>query len=234
MADDSAAAEEGTIRQHKIIVMGDGSAGKTSMIAQYCQDTFTQQYKQTIGLDWYSKQLTLPGNIHVMLKIWDIGGQSISGKMIPHHLEGADAIMLLYDVTNQSSFDNLEDWLDLIKKYRGDNMPHLALVANKLDLSHLRVVRTDAHNKFAASVDMSSHFICAKNGDQITITFRKIVAAITGIAMTKAEMQLASVMVKANIVQHDGGGNSADAGIPKPEKRLVGRKRGRSTVCSIQ
>jgi len=219
--------------QIKIVVMGNGSSGKTSIINQYCQDSFRKAYNQTIGLDWYSKQLELPGGVHVVLKIWDIGGQSITGKMIPHHLQNAQGILLCYDVTNQESFDDLQEWYGLIKKHLLESEPaeppHIALVANKLDLAHLRTVRIETHSGFAKENGMSSHFVCAKSGDQISKCFRMVVAAVTGIEMTKSEMQRDAQVMKAGIVQYQ----DSDRPLKKVEAAPQKKSKQKSSICAV-
>lgn len=76
----------------------------------FTDDRFAQQYKQTIGLDFFIRRLVLPGGVNVALQIWDIGGQSIGGKMIGNYIFGAQAVVLCYDITNYQSFQDLEDW----------------------------------------------------------------------------------------------------------------------------
>ena len=68
--------------QYKVVVLGNGTVGKTSLIMRFCEDHFARSYKQTIGVDFFVKRLELPGDINVALQIWDIGGQSIFSKMI--------------------------------------------------------------------------------------------------------------------------------------------------------
>lgn len=66
------------------------------------------------------------------LQVWDIGGQSIGGKMIKNYIYGAQAVLLCYDVTNYQSFQNLEDWYRLVQQtHSADSMPYVALVGNK-------------------------------------------------------------------------------------------------------
>ena len=72
-----------------MILLGDGAVGKTSVAMRFSEDHFAQQYKQTIGLDFFIKRLVLPGEVHVALQIWDIGGQTIGGKMIGNYIYGA-------------------------------------------------------------------------------------------------------------------------------------------------
>ena len=99
-----------------MILLGDGATGKTSIAMRFTEDHFAQQYKQTIGLDFFNKTLVLPGDVHVTLQIWDIGGQTIGGKMIGNYIFGAQAVLLCYDITNYQSFQDLEDWYNLVTR----------------------------------------------------------------------------------------------------------------------
>jgi len=72
--------------QYKVILLGDGAVGKTSIAMRFTEDHFAKAYKQTIGLDFFIKRLVLPGEVHVALQIWDIGGQTIGGKMIGNYM----------------------------------------------------------------------------------------------------------------------------------------------------
>ena len=96
--------EEAEQLQYKVIILGDGATGKTSIAMRFTEDHFAMQYKQTIGLDFFIKRLVLPGDVNVALQIWDIGGQTIGGKMIGNYIYGAQAILICYDITNYQSF----------------------------------------------------------------------------------------------------------------------------------
>lgn len=95
--------EEPQSVQYKVILLGDGAVGKTSIAMQFAQNHFAQSYKQTIGVDFFIKRITLPNGPSVALQIWDIGGQSIGGKMIGNYIYGANAVLLCYDITNYQS-----------------------------------------------------------------------------------------------------------------------------------
>ena len=73
--------------------------GKTSIATRFSQDSFAQQYKQTVGVDFFMRKLTLPGK-EIALQMWDIGGQSIGSKMVGNYIGGAHAVLLCYDITN--------------------------------------------------------------------------------------------------------------------------------------
>ena len=124
--------------QYKVVVLGNGTVGKTSIIMRFCEDYFARSYKQTIGVDFFVKRLELPGDVHVALQIWDIGGQSIFSKMIGTYIFEANAVVLAYDITNQQSFQDLEDWLQLVNNtFKDKEVPMIILMANKVDLNHM-------------------------------------------------------------------------------------------------
>ncbi|XP_067374909.1 ras-related protein Rab-28 isoform X3 [Channa argus] len=120
-------------KQLKIVVIGDGACGKTSLATRFAQEAFGKQYKQTIGLDFFLKRISLPGNLNVTLQVWDIGGQTLGGKMLDKYVYGAHGVLLVYDITNYQSFENLEDWFSMVKKANeeSDIQPVVSLVGNK-------------------------------------------------------------------------------------------------------
>lgn len=201
-------SEDETTKEHqlKFVLVGDGTAGKTSIVVRYTLENFEQAYTQTIGLDFFLKRIVLAGSVSVTIQLWDIGGQTIGGKMIDNYLSGAQAVLFVYDLTNQATFDNLQDWWETVKNsFKGkehDKMPHFALVANKGDLEHLRVVKQERHAQFAKEHGMSSHSLSAKSGDQVKLCFQKVAADVLGIVLTKNEMLKSTRVLKADMVQH--------------------------------
>ena len=131
MQDDSS-DEEPEQLQCKLILLGDGAVGKTSIALRFTEDHFATQYKQTIGLDFFMKRIVLPGDIHIAMQVWDIGGQSIGSKMLGNYIYGAQVVLLCYDITNYQSFQNLEDWYRLVRRTFGSRaLPYVALIGNK-------------------------------------------------------------------------------------------------------
>ncbi|MEQ2302124.1 Ras- protein Rab-28, partial [Ameca splendens] len=154
--------EDSQDKQLKIVVVGDGACGKTSLATRFAQEAFGKQYKQTIGLDFFLKRISLPGdgkmqttfprqiesrfltagvlrllklwgNLNVTLQVWDIGGQTLGGKMLDKYVYGAHGVLLVYDITNHQSFENLVDWFNMVKKANeeSDIQPVVFLVGNK-------------------------------------------------------------------------------------------------------
>jgi Ras-related protein Rab-28 len=83
------------------------------------------------------KRITLPGPTQVVLSVHDIGGQTLGGSMIDKYIYGADAVLLVYDITNYSSFENLEDWYQAALKFcQNKKKLYFALVANKCNIKN--------------------------------------------------------------------------------------------------
>jgi len=189
--------------QYKVIILGDGAVGKTSLATRFCEDHFAKHYKQTIGLDFFVKRVTLPGKINVCMQIWDIGGQSIGGKMVSNYIHGSHAVVLTYDITNYQSFQHLEDWLYLVKRtFNNGQLPYMALMANKQDLAHIRAVKAEKHNQFAEENDLYSYFVSARSGDQVHPSFFRIAADLAGVTLTKPEIEVAQQPTKAELINH--------------------------------
>jgi len=195
--------------QYKVVILGDGAVGKTSITSRFVDDHFAKSYKQTIGVDWFIKRVVLPGDVHVALQIWDIGGQQVGSNMISSYIYGAQAVMLCYDITNYQSFQNLEDWHAIVKKTFGkEPLPYIALVGNKSDQVHLQAVSKEKAQTFSDEGDMYNNSMSAKTGDRVHSTFYHIAADLAGIVLTKNELNASARVLQADIVnhpQHDPG-----------------------------
>ncbi|KAK2891392.1 hypothetical protein Q8A67_014035 [Cirrhinus molitorella] len=216
--------EEIQERQLKIVLLGDGASGKTSLSIRFAQEAFGKQYKQTIGLDFFLKRITLPGNLNVTLQVWDIGGQTIGGKMLDKYIYGAQGVLLVYDITNSQSFENLEDWLNMVRKANeeADTQPAISLIGNKIDLEHMRTVKMEKHQRFCQENGLISQFVSAKTGDSVFLCFQRLAAEILGIKLNKAEMEQSQHVVKADIVNYSQ--ESVARAVNPP----------RSSMCNIQ
>merc|ERR1719229_708573 len=144
-------------KQFKFCILGDGAVGKTSICHRFVDNHFANSYKQTIGLDFFVRRLTLSnpagGTVQIAMQLWDIGGQSVSSKMITKYIHGANAVLLVYDITNYQTFENLTDWLDIVKKAFGE----------KYDLQHLRAVKISRHKEMCKKEGIESCYVSAKS-----------------------------------------------------------------------
>ncbi|KDO21184.1 hypothetical protein SPRG_11043 [Saprolegnia parasitica CBS 223.65] len=95
----------------KVIILGDSGVGKTSLMNQYVNQKFSTQYKATIGADFLTKEIMLDEKL-VTMQIWDTAGQERFQSLGVAFYRGADACVLVYDITNPTSFDKLDSWRD--------------------------------------------------------------------------------------------------------------------------
>mmetsp|Transcript_58184 Transcript_58184/g.96460 ORF Transcript_58184/g.96460 Transcript_58184/m.96460 type:complete len:244 (+) Transcript_58184:69-800(+) len=198
-----------TQKQFKFVVLGDGAVGKTSICHRFVEDHFANSYKQTIGLDFFVKRLTMNdpsgGKIQIALQLWDIGGQSVSSKMITKYIHGANAILLVYDITNHDSFENIRDWLAIAKQSitQTQTPPYMVLVGNKYDLQHLKTVKVVRHKELCDKEKLESCYASAKTGDGLHTMFYHITAKVAGIKISKTELETEMKVVSADIIDHE-------------------------------
>lgn len=117
---------------YKIVVVGDGGVGKTSLVRRYCENKFEESRVQTIGVDFQSRDVTINDEITVRLSIWDVAGQDRFSSFRDQFYSGALAVALVYDATDPSSFFNLYHW----KREVQNNVPGvpMGIIGNKSDL----------------------------------------------------------------------------------------------------
>ncbi|XP_039308063.1 ras-related protein Rab-28 isoform X2 [Solenopsis invicta] len=165
--------EESAEKRLKIVLVGDSNVGKTSIVQKFCNNDFTRQYVPTAGIDFFLKNITIGNNKNVNLHLWDVGGLSLHGNMLDKYVFGAHIVLLVYDVTNSSSFDILEEWLSKIKSFIDtyDEMPLMAIVGNKCDMEHQRTVKRDRSHRFAAENGFSYHDMSARTGESTFTLF---------------------------------------------------------------
>ena len=124
--------------QFDLRLIGDSSVGKTGLLLRFADNIFNETLQSTIGVDYKTRTIELEGKI-IRLQIWDSAGQERFMNISPNFLRPAHGIIVVYDVTNQESFDNVRTWLQEIDCYASENVNKL-LVGNKCDLTTKKVV----------------------------------------------------------------------------------------------
>lgn len=138
--------EEIKVAVFKIILVGDVNVGKTNIINRYINNDFLDNSQSTVGVDLKTKYYYLD-NIKVKEQIWDTAGsekyQSISGV----YYKGADGVLLVYDMTNYQTLENLRNWLSLVRSYISEDA-EIFLIGNKSDLEHKKKVTNEDIQEF--------------------------------------------------------------------------------------
>jgi Ras-related protein Rab-28 len=211
-AEESDSDDEPPQHQFKVVLLGDGAVGKTSLARRITKDSFTENYKQTIGLDFALARVMLD-ELSVALQIWDIGGQSIGSAMMSTYLVGSHAVLLVYDISSYDSFANLEDWLRLVRRaFQGKPMPKLFLLGNKSDLSYMRAVKSKMANQFSDENNLVSFYMSAKSGDQVEACFRAVAARLAGVEIRNQGLTGPKTIVTAQIVNHPQNDQAVNEG----------------------
>lgn len=201
--DDTEGEEEMDDKVIKIVIVGDGASGKTSISQRFAKESFDKTYHQTLGLDFFARRIMLPHEMQVLVQVWDIGGQSIAGEMIDKYLTGANIVFFVYDVTNGKSFENMADWMTVVKRNLKDSVIPVkyVLMGNKTDLEEKRVVSVDQHKNFAQSNDTIPVYVSAKTGDTVYMTFRQAVADYLNVGLSKAEIEADIEIIQGTVIE---------------------------------
>ena len=131
--------DQGGIYRFKFIVIGDHEVGKTSIIRRFVEDNFFEKYRATIGLNILSHTFNAFGNkINIML--WDIGAQKFFKRYRKTYYNGAQAVFIVFDLTNRESFENVYYWHNELKEFIDNKDLPIIIVGNKTDLINERVI----------------------------------------------------------------------------------------------
>ena len=120
----------------KLILVGDSGVGKSCLLKAFMGDPFKGVYTSTIGVDFEIKPLTLHGRT-INLQIWDTAGQERFRTITTSYYRSADAIMLVFDLTDEQSFANVELWMEDVRLYSQRHV-EVVLIGNKCDLAEDR------------------------------------------------------------------------------------------------
>ena len=132
----------------RLVTLGDSKVGKTSLILRYVDDEFNLNYLSTMGFDLKIKKIKLSNNKEVKVKIFDTAGQERFKSIASNYLKKAEGIILVYDITDRISFENIDNWVDDINK-EGENSKAIILIGNKSDKEDERAIQKEEGEKLA-------------------------------------------------------------------------------------
>ncbi|KAG5214749.1 hypothetical protein JEQ12_000325 [Ovis aries] len=160
----------------KLLIIGNSSVGKTSFLFRYADDTFTPAFVSTVGIDFKVKTVYRHEK-RVKLQIWDTAGQERYRTITTAYYRGAMGFILMYDITNEESFNAVQDWATQIKTYSWDNA-QVILVGNKCDMEEERVVPTEKGRLLAEQLGFDFFEASAKENISVRQAFERLVDAI--------------------------------------------------------
>ena len=168
---------EKDILKYKILLLGPPAVGKTSLWCQFVKETFKEDYTETIGVQISVKELTFR-NAVVMLNVFDIGGQARFKDLRKNFYQGTEGALLVFDLTREDTFYELEEWFTELNNVIGKEVPFL-LIGNKSDLvKKKRKFKPDTAKSFTKMYKSPYIETSAKTGDGVRDAFRELIVNI--------------------------------------------------------
>ena len=158
----------------KLLTIGDQFVGKSSIINRYIDDKFNENIKPTLAIDYKTKMIQKGENL-IKISIYDTAGEEKYRHLIKNYYNGSNGILLVFDITDKNSFDNLNFWLVELEKNCNLNNLYIFLVGNKTDLKKERKVSYDEAKNFADMKKIPYIEISAKTGDNIDKLFNDFI-----------------------------------------------------------
>eukprot|EP00270_Netrium_digitus_P001153 TRINITY_DN1125_c0_g1_i1.p1 TRINITY_DN1125_c0_g1~~TRINITY_DN1125_c0_g1_i1.p1 ORF type:complete len:209 (+),score=18.81 TRINITY_DN1125_c0_g1_i1:267-893(+) len=144
----------------KLLLIGDSSVGKSSLLLRFAEDSFSHTFISTIGVDFKTKTVDIDGD-QVKLSIWDTAGQERFRTITAAYYRGANGIVLVYDITSESSFNSIRSWIRNIEEHASENVCKI-LVGNKADMEEKRMVATSQGQALASEFKINFFETSAK------------------------------------------------------------------------
>ena len=136
---------------YKIIIVGDTCVGKSNILSRYLKDEFRDDSKSTVGVELGSKFLKIKG-VGAKLQIWDTAGQERYRSITSSYYKGSHGCFIVYDITNEISFENVDKWYEQAKKETSKEIS-IILVGNKCDLENERKISKEQVEEKAKSLN---------------------------------------------------------------------------------
>ena len=151
---------------YKILLLGDSTVGKTCFLLRYVDDSFLDLHMATIGLDYRLKTLILEEQKIVKVQLWDTAGQDKFRAITRNYYKGASGIILIFDVTNVKSYENIKKWINEIKEEISEKVK-IVLIGNKIDNVQERKISKEQGDKLASEIGVKFFETSAKTGEGI-------------------------------------------------------------------
>ncbi|CAH1110386.1 unnamed protein product [Psylliodes chrysocephalus] len=156
----------------KVVLLGFQGVGKTALVTRYVENSFHRQIAPTVGASFFTCKVEADGNM-VTLQIWDTAGQERFKAMAPMFYRNANAALLVFDLTSQTSFESIKMWVQELKGNVDEPMM-LCMVGNKIDLNDQREVSREQALAYSQSIDATYLECSAKTDQGVGLIFQKL------------------------------------------------------------
>lgn len=156
----------------KILLVGDSGVGKSCLLLRFAEDSYTNSYISTIGVDFKIRTIEIEGKT-VKLQIWDTAGQERFRTITTSYYRGAHGIIIAYDITDMESFNSVKNWHTEVQRYASEKVK-VMLVGTKADLVQKRVVDRRVAEEFAAANGWEFAETSAQNNTGVDQAFSRL------------------------------------------------------------
>ena len=185
----------------KVVVIGDSGVGKSNLLSRFTRNEFNLESKSTIGVEFATRSVSIEGKT-IKAQIWDTAGQERYRAITSAYYRGAVGALVVYDITKDVSFENVEKWLSELKENATAGIT-MMLVGNKTDLVNGRMVSTEQGKAYAQKNGISFMEASALNGGNVEASFLQILSEIYHKKANKEQ-------VAGGIAAGDGSGTSVN------------------------
>jgi len=189
----------------KLLVIGDSGVGKSCLLLRFAEDSFTPNFITTIGIDFKIKTVEMEGK-RIRLQIWDTAGQERFRTITTAYYKGAMGILLVYDVTDEQSFQHVGMWMKNIQTHAQENVKTI-LVGNKCDMTSDKVVETAQGTALAKEYGVKFFEASAKSNTNVTECFMALASEVMDRQLEKSKPPTDTVDLGK-----DGGDSPKDSG----------------------
>ena len=126
----------------KLVLLGDSGVGKTNLISRYISNSFDENTRATIGVEFFCKNFRINKKRTIKVEIWDTAGQERYKAITSVYYKGAKGAFIVYDITLRKTFENIDKWIGEIKERTTDDVK-LIIIGNKTDLNNEREVKSE-------------------------------------------------------------------------------------------
>ena len=191
----------------KVVLVGDSGVGKTNVLTRFINDTFSEDSKNTVGVDFCAIDLELNAK-KVKVQFWDTAGQEKYRAIANAYYKNAHGVIVVYDITNRESFHSIDTWLSDVREYANPNLKALVL-GNKTDVQDKRLVLKKEGEQFSERKECFFKEVSSKLNQEacvnraITVLLNEILEVQEKEDMTRTENDLLSLRAHKKIKRDD-------------------------------
>ncbi len=221
----------------KIIVVGNGKVGKTTLTIKYVKGKFTTEYKKTLGVDFLNiKKYIKSIEKEIEFYIWDTAGQDYYNSITRRYYKGADAALIVFAINDKDSFDNVTQWYDKI--YQECNKIPMILVMSKIDLKHEVAITDNEAIDLAKKLNITFMKVSSKDNYMVDEVFEKLaiehykyVESLDNNNQVIEEDNVKEIKIKSNYLSYRGNNKNNGFQINKDNNNEKKDNKKRKNCC---